>query len=222
MKKQLLLLAAAVFTSAFVMAQSKASFGIRGGLSSAGIRGDAMANLNNLFDFTEGMVTTGNRTGFFAGPYVTLPLGEVIAIEPALYYSQKGADLNAGLDMKAVEFLGVNGRAQLNAHNIDLPVLAKATFGGFQVFAGPQVSYLAGADLKTTAGLLGINLLNEKLDVTNQFNRWDAGLTGGVGYQFRNGVNLTAAYDRGLSKVDANKRLNSYNQSFKIGLGVRF
>lgn len=221
MKKQLLLLAA-VFMSFFSMAQSNASLGIRAGLSSANIRGDAMANLNDLLNFADGMITTGNRTGFFAGTYATIPLSENFAIEPALYYSQKGADLNAGLDLKAVEFLGVNGRAQLNAQYIDLPVVAKATFGGFQVFAGPQVSYLAKADLKTTAGLLGINLLNEKMDITNQFNRWDAGVTGGIGYQFRNGMNLTAAYDRGLSKVDANKRLNSYNQSFKVGLGIRF
>jgi len=52
---------------------------------------------------------------------------------------------------------------------------------------------------------LGINLLNNKIDATNQFNRWDAALTGGIGYQFSNGINLTASYDYGLSKLDANK-----------------
>lgn len=221
MKKQLFFFAAVV-ASMGAMAQAAPSLGIRAGLSSAGIRGDAMTNLNSLLDFTNGMLRTGSRTGFFAGPYVTVPLSEKFSIEPALYYTQKGTALKGGLAIKAALFLGVSAHAQLNAHYIDLPVLAKATFGGFQVFAGPQVSYLTQAALKTTAGVLGINLLNKKFNVTDQFNRWDAGLTGGVGYQFSNGVNLTASYDRGLSKVDAAESLNSYNQSFKFGLGFRF
>jgi hypothetical protein len=47
-------------------------------------------------------------------------------------------------------------------------------------------------------------------------------LTGGIGYQFSNGLNITAAYDHGLSKVDAIQNLNSYNRSFKVGLGLSF
>jgi len=70
--------------------------------------------------------------------------------------------------------------------------------------------------------LLGFNVLNRKMDVTDQFNRWDAGITGGIGYQFANGLNITAAYDHGLSKVDANKSLSSYNRSFKVGVGFSF
>jgi hypothetical protein len=93
---------------------------------------------------------------------------------------------------------------------------------GFQIFAGPQVSYLAKADLKTTAGVLGFNLLNKTLDATDQFNRWDAGVTAGIGYQLSNGVNISASYDHGLSKVDANQNLESYNRGFKVGLGLKF
>lgn len=221
MKKQLFL-SITILISAIAMAQVKPSFGIRGGLSSAGMRGDAVNNLAKLLDFTDGMITTGNKTGFFAGSYVTIPLGANIAIEPALYYSQKGYGLKGSLVIKAVKLLGVSGDATLNAHYIDLPILIKADMGGFQVFAGPQVSYLAQAGFKTTAGVLGLNLLNKNLDATAQFNRWDAGLTGGIGYQFTNGVNVMASYDHGLSKVDANKNLNSYNRSFKIGVGFSF
>jgi hypothetical protein len=69
---------------------------------------------------------------------------------------------------------------------------------------------------------MGFNLLNKKMDATEQFNRWDVGVTGGVGYQFNNGVNLSATYDHGLSRADANKNFEAYNQSFKIGFGYRF
>src|SRR6478672_6127725 len=218
MKKQLFL-AAAIFVTTLAMAQEKPAFGIRAGLSSSGMRGDAMSNFNNILNYSNGMITTANRTGFFAGGYAAIPLSANVAVEPALYYTQKGTTLKGNLDVKAVNFLGASARAQLTEHYVDLPVLVKATFNGFQVFAGPQVSYLAQADLKTTAGVLGINLLNKTMDVTDRLNRWDAGLTGGVGYQFANGVNVMAAYDHGLSRVDANKSLNSYNRSFKVGIG---
>ena len=60
------------------------------------------------------------------------------------------------------------------------------------------------------------------MDATEQFNRWDAGLTGGIGYQFPYGINVRASYDYGMSKADANKRLESYNRSFKVGVGLSF
>jgi hypothetical protein len=221
MKKQLLLiLFIAISTLSF--SQSNISFGGRAGLSSAGIRGNAVNNLNNLLDYSNGMVTTKNVTGFFAGVYANLPLDEVISIEPGLYYSQKGYELKGSLGLKGMDFLGANAKAQLQTQYIDIPVLLKANVGGLQLFAGPQFSYLTRADLKTTAGVLGINLLNSKIDATNQFNRWDAALIGGIGYQFSNGINLTASYDYGLSKLDANKNVNVYNNSVKIGLGINF
>ncbi len=87
---------------------------------------------------------------------------------------------------------------------------------------GPSASYLINADLKTSAGVLGYNVFNNSLDATDQFNRWDMGVTGGIGFQLSNGINLSASYDHGLSKSDANKNISSYNHAFKIGIGIRF
>jgi hypothetical protein len=220
MKKMLLLLFIVITSTGF--AQVTASFGVRAGFSSAGMRGDAVNSLGNLLDFTNGMVTTNNRSGYFAGVYTSLPLGNIIAVEPGIYYSQKGYELNGALNVKGLEFLGANAKAQLQSSYIDVPVLLKANMGGFHVFAGPQVSYLTGANLKVTAGLLGFNLLNKTMDASNQFNRWDMGLLAGVGYQFANGLNITAAYDHGMQKTDAGKDLDAYNRSFKIGIGYIF
>jgi hypothetical protein len=169
------------------------------------------------------MISTKNRTGFFAGGYATIPLSEQVSFEPGLYYTQKGYQLKGDLGLKGLEFLGANAKATLQSDYIDIPVLLKANLGsGFQVFAGPQFSYLSSAKLKTTAGVLGINLLNSKIDASNQFSRWDMGLTGGVGYQFKSGFNVSAAYDYGLQKADANKSLNVYNSAIKIGIGMSF
>jgi hypothetical protein len=221
MKKHILLLIS-IAISTLSIAQLKPSFGIRAGLSLTSMRGDAVNNLNDMLEFANGMLTTNNRTGFFAGGYATIPLAEFFSVEPAVYYSQKGYELRGALNVKGIEFLGANAKAKLNSQYVDLPVLFKGNFSGIQVFAGPQVSYLVNADLRTTAGVIGINLLNNTMDATAQFNRWDVGVTGGVGYQFANGLNVMAAYDHGLSKVDANQNLSSYNRSIKVGLGITF
>lgn len=221
MKKHLLLFASFI-VSVLAMAQTAPSFGIKGGLSSAWFKGDAVNSLQNILDYSDGHITSANRTGFYGGASVSIPLGGVVSVEPGLLYAQKGYTLNGDLNIKGAEFIGANAKAQLTSHYIDLPVVLKANVGGLEIFGGPQVSYLAKADLKTTAGVMGFNVFNRTMDATQEFNRWDAGLTGGIGYQFSNGLTLSASYDHGLKKVDANQNFDSYNRSFKVGAGFRF
>ncbi len=221
MKKQILLLFVTVI-SVTAWSQTSPSFGVKAGLSSASMRGDAVNNLKNLLDFTDGRVTTHNRTGLFVGGYANIPLSEQISFEPGLYYSQKGYELRGELGLKGIEFLGANATSTLQADYIDMPILLKADLGGLQLFAGPQFSYLTQAQLKTNAGVLGFNVFNNTTDATSQFNRWDMGVTAGVGYQFKGGFNVSAAYDYGLQKVDANKNVNGYNNAIKIGIGFKF
>ncbi len=219
MKKKILLIIS-IIISTISFAQIQPSFGLRAGVSSSGMRGNAVDNFKNLLNFSKGNINTKDYTGFFAGGYVNIPVNENFSIEPALYYSQKGYELDGALNVKGLAFLGARAKAVLQSQYIDVPVLLKANLKGFQIFAGPQISYLAKANLKTTAGILGINLLSKTMDATSQFNRWDVGITGGIGYQFPNGINIMVSYDYGLSKVDANNSVNSYNQGIKIGVGI--
>lgn len=219
MKSRILLIISFLF-SAVVQAQD-VQFGLRGGIISSSIEGDASGSLNQLLDKTNGILQTTDRTGFFAGVNANIPLSENFSVEPGLYYTQRGYNLKGAYSIKGVEFLGMNARAALISHYVDVPVLLKGNFGGFQVFAGPQLSYLVQADLKTTAGVMGVNLLNKRLDASNQFNEWDAAITGGIGYQFSNGVQIMAAYDYGLMKIDANQNVNAFNRGIKIGLGIQ-
>ncbi len=205
-----------------LFAQTKPSFGIRAGVTHAGIKREAVNSLQNLISFSNGAITTDSRTGFFGGGYVSVPLSSQFSIEPALYFTQKGYELKGDLNIKGAEFLTAGAKAQLSTTYFDMPLLAKANFSGFQIFAGPQISYLADAKLRTTAGALGFNILDNTMDAKSQFNQWDIALTGGVGYQFSNGVNVSAAYDHGLSKVNANKNFDSYNRAFKVGIGFQF
>lgn len=230
MKKQCLF-ALALIISSLSFAQIKKSqvastavkptFGARAGVLSSGIRGEASGNLDDLLSFANGMITTNNRTGFYAGVYASVPVTEGIYFEPGLTYSQKGYELTGSLEGKTIGFLGANAKAKLQSEYIDIPVVLKANLGsGFQLFAGPQFSYLMKANLNTTAGLLGIDLLDNNMDVTEKFNRWDVGLTGGIGYKLSNGINISASYDYGLSKIDKNQNTKAYNHAFKVGLGI--
>lgn len=221
MKHKILLFASLLFSS-ISFAQLTPSFGVKAGLTISGIRGDAPEGLNQLLDHSGGMLSTADHTGFFAGVNADIPINANFSVEPGLYYSQKGYELRGNLDVKGIEFLGANAKAQLITRYVDLPVLLKARIGGLQIFAGPQLSYLTHADLKTSAGVLGVNLLKKTLDATNQLNQWDAALTGGVGYQFNGGLQISASYDYGLIKTDAGARVNAYNRSFKVGLGINF
>lgn len=218
--KNILLLISFVLISSYTFAQSSPVFGVKAGVLSSGMRGDAVKSFNNILDFTNGKVTTKNFTGFFAGGYASLPMSSNFSFEPGIYYSLKGYELDGSIGLKGMDFLGAHAKAILQSQYVDIPVLLKGNFSGFQVFAGPQISYLAQSNLKTTAGVLGINFLNKTMDVTSQFNRWDIGVTGGIGYQFTNGLSLSASYDYGLSKADANQNLNAYNHAFKVGIGI--
>jgi hypothetical protein len=221
MKKFYLILSAALISLSSI-SQSSISAGLRAGAVSATLKGDAVNSLNGLLDFTQGSITTNNKTGFFAGAYTSIQLNDKFSIEPGAYYAQKGYRLNGALSLKGADFLGANAKAQLTTHNIDVPLVLKANLKGFQIFAGPQASYLAKANPQTTAGVLGFNVFNRTMDASEQMNRWDFGITGGLGYSFSNGLNITGGYDHGLTKTDANKNLDTYNRAFKIGLGFSF
>jgi len=220
MKKHLLFFALSSM-SLGAFAQS-ATFGVAAGLSSSSMRGDAVNNLQDLLDFSDGMISTSNRTGFYAGVNSNIPLGSGVSLQPGLYYTQKGYEMRGDFAIKGMEFLGANAKASLQNDYIDIPVLLKADLGGFNVFAGPQVSFLASSKLKTTASVLGISLLNKTMDAKDQFNSVDMGIVGGIGYEFKNGFNVSAVYNYGLSKVDANQNVAGYNSGFKVGVGINF
>ncbi|MEO5500722.1 MAG: porin family protein [Ginsengibacter sp.] len=221
MKNKILLLPI-FFISFSAFAQSNIKLGVSAGITNSTIQGDASKSFEGLLDFTNGIATSRNHLGFYAGVNADIPISSNVSVVPGIMYAQKGYEFSGSFNIKGLDFLGAGAKAVLQTEYIDVPVLIKAKLQGFQIFAGPQVSYLANANLKTTAGLLGINLLNKTMDATSQFNRWDMGITGGLAYEFSNGINISGSYDYGLDKIDAGKNLNAYNRSFKIGIGMHF
>jgi opacity protein-like surface antigen len=199
------------------------TYGIRAGASIANWKGDALQSLNKVVDLTNGFINTKSKTGFTAGAYANIPLVDKFSFEPGIQYTQKGYTLQGNLKIDALKFLGTNAAAKVEAHYIDIPLLLKAQLTkGLSIYAGPQFSYLVKNNLHVNAGVLGISLYNNKIDLTNNFNRTDIGLAGGIGYQLNNGVNIRAGYDYGLSKLDKNSNVKAYNRVAKISVGFTF
>ncbi len=206
-----------------ITAQAQITKGIHAGAAVTNWRGDASGTLNDIVKATNGFLQTAPKTSFYVGGFVNIPVTKAVSIEPGINYTQKGYTLRGDLAIDKLNFLGANAGAKVESQYIDIPIVLKVQpVKGLQIFAGPQLSYLVKSNLKVDAGILGISLLKRSVDLTSNFNRIDAGVTGGIGYRFTNGLRITGSYDRGLSRLDKNSNLKAYNEAFKVGLGFSF
>lgn len=219
MKKLFLLLA--ILVSVFSQLQAQGiSGGIKAGMNVSGWGGDVSQALADLVGETSILPGTVKQ-GYHVGGFLSLPLGRHLTLEPGLYYSTKG--IEASYTYAANNFLKLNATVVNDAHYLDLPVLAKVHLGkGFQLFAGPQLSYLVANRVKGEAGILGFSY-EQDINWKSGFREWDFALAGGLGYQFTNGIQLQAGYDHGLSSLDSGKsNIDLYNRAVKFSLGYTF
>ncbi len=204
-------------------ANAQVRYGLIAGANFTKWQGQDLQIVEDLVDKTDGWLETKGKTGFHVGGYVNIPLSETFSFEPGLAYSKKGYSIKGDLKIDALKFLAVNARAQVQQHYIDMPLYLKANVvKGLSVYAGPQVSYLVRSTLNAKVGVLGISLFNRGIGITERFNKVDLGLSGGIGYQFDNGINLRAGYDHGLSKLDKNNNYDAYNRVVKVSIGYTF
>jgi hypothetical protein len=199
------------------------SYGIRNGINYAGWKGNDLQVIEDLVDKTEGYVITKDTRGLHIGAYMRIPISDVFAFEPGLAYSKKGYSLKGDFQIEVLKYAGINLRAQVQSHYIDIPLVLKANvYKGLQLYAGPQVSYLVRSSLNAKLGILGITIFNRGFGITERFNKADLGLTGGIGYEFDNGFNVQAGYDHGLSRLDKNDNYDIYNRVVKVSVGYTF
>jgi hypothetical protein len=205
-------------------ATSGVHFGFRAGLNVADLQGDAVQSFTTLAGYApDGSVTKQMRPGFYAGVFATLPLGPGFAIEPGITYAEKGAVLKGTLPFPALDFLNANVTGTARLAYIDVPVLAKVFITpGFYLYAGPQASFLVSGKARVDASVLGFSAYKQDFDVADQLRKVDFAAVGGLGYQFDNGLGLSAGYDYGLTSLDSGNRFQAYNRVAKVGLSYSF
>ena len=199
-------------------------FGFRAGLNLSDVQGDAVNTFTSLAGYApNGTITRQMRPGFYAGLYATLPIGPSFAIEPGISYSEKGTVLQSKVPVPALDFLNTKLTGTARLAYIDVPVLAKVFITpGFYVYAGPQASFLVSGKARVEAGALGFSAFKQDFDISNQLRKVDFAAVAGLGYQFENGLGLSAGYDYGLTSLDTNNRFNAQNRVIKVGLNYSF
>jgi len=157
-----------------------------GGTARAGIKGGV--NLSNLI--IDEPHDRHTRVGFHVGVYGQLFANEGFAIQPEINYSTKGNEVTTTFGV-------IDQETKFNLHYIDVPILAVFKLGdAVEIHAGPYWAYLVGANIDTDGDLAdGFRELDR-----DNFEKWDYGLVGGIGFNFGN-VQLGARYNYGLNDI---------------------
>jgi hypothetical protein len=125
-----------------------------------------------------------------------IPVTGMLAIEPEIYFSSKGADVT-------YNNIFVNGTASFKLNYIELPMLIVLNFtDNFNIQAGPYVAYLISGNVKNKSYNDLFDF--EKNITTEDFNRIDAGIAAGAGFDFGS-VSIGIRYNYGLTKVGKEK-----------------
>jgi hypothetical protein len=176
------IISTAVITDA--LAQSNARVGLKGGL-----------NLSNLY--VNDVDDENARIGWHAGVYAQLFSSDAFAIQPEVNFSTKGTGITYGSINN--NNINIKHDTKFNLSYLDIPVLAVFKLGrAAEIHLGPYWSYLLHAEIKNNEG-----------DPDNEFNTidrdnfddWDYGLVGGIGFNLGQGAQIGARYNYGLNPI---------------------
>ncbi len=167
--------------------------------------------------------------GYQFGATVNYGFNEIFSLQPEVVFIQKGGKASS---------TATDDYAQLSANYLEIPILAKAQFGGEKfkgfIVLGPYAGYWAGGKNKTK--ILG-NESKETIDFDNDIdddgykqNRIDLGINGGLGMQYaigRGNIFLDARYGFGLFdmnkyKTEPDGYKSQANRSVEVSLGYMF
>lgn len=153
----------------------------------AGIKGGL--NWSNLI--VDDVNTRHDRFGFHAGVYGQLFASRAFTIQPEVNFSTKGnkIETDAGVIQQEYKF---------NLSYIDIPVLAVFKLGRVaEIHVGPYWSYLVGANIDRDGDVADTF---DRVDRDN-FEKWDYGLAGGIGFNLGEGAQLGARYNYGMKDI---------------------
>jgi hypothetical protein len=178
----------------------------------------AGVNLSNLY--VDNVKDENMKVGVNIGLFSKIPLTRGFSIQPELLYSNKGSKLTYD------NIIAGQGEYRFNLNYIEMPVLAVVNLTkNINIHAGPYVSFLTSANVKD---LNSDGSENKVTDLkADNFNRFDYGLAGGIGFDFQN-FTLGARYNYGLHEVGKSGSLSgdltkdSKNSAVSLYIGLGF
>lgn len=162
----------------------------------------AGGNLSNIHN--DNSSQNDIRGGVHAGLLGHIHINRHTALQPELIYSLQGANYTAS---------GINTKVKLAYLNI--PVLLQYMFNnGFRMEVGPQLGFLVNAHSESSIA---------KLNIKDNLNTVDLALAAGIGYVHTpSGIGVDARYNFGVSNINKNGPVKSYNRVFQAGLFYLF
>ncbi len=144
------------------------------------------------------------KLGFNLGLLGHIHINSNLAFQPELLYSGQGT---------TYKISGLDNSIKLNYVNIPL-ILQYMFDNGFRIQAGPQLGILASANLVRG---------DSSSDLKDNYKSTDIGLTVGVSYvKPSTGFGIDFRYNRGLTNINSNGTINSYNGGVQLGLFYLF
>lgn len=201
-RKSVLTLAALALA---IFASAQVAVGIKGGINFNNLHttealGELAPDFTNISEANFGLVAEYGITDQFA-------------FQTELNFLKKGFTTKANLDN--TELFGINlpvgGRAETKFSYVEVPLLAKYSFGntdGFQAYltAGPTFGYATSGRIDTKARVLvdfDLGSTNINLDNIN-YNRFEVGATAGAGVSYATSFGkffADARYSQGFTEL---------------------
>ena len=182
MKKTLYVLALVAGLASTAQAQrSNVSLGLKAGGTLSNLVGADADSYKNLF-------------GFHAGIFANLGITDMVAFQPELLYSQKGAKQPIPNEEDVTR----------RFHYVDVPLAFHVNADGLFFEAGPQVGFLVAAQSK---------FRSTSTDIKDNYNTVDFGYLAGLGYQRKAGLGVGLRYNGAFTNV--RKEITIANVSFQ-------
>ncbi|MCF8277511.1 MAG: PorT family protein [Flavobacteriales bacterium] len=217
-KWKVAVLALAIAGATANTSKAQLAVGVKGGATLSSMSGKAAAGSEKDMLF-----------GYQFGALVNYGFSKTFSLQPEVLFIQKGGKTSSS---------STSDYTQVTANYLEIPILAKAQFGGekFKGYAvlGPYASYWVGGHTKSN--VLGTES-KESIDFDNNIDddgykqhRFDLGLNGGLGMQYavgRGNVFLDARYGFGLFdtnkyKTEPSGYKTQANRSIQLSLGYTF
>ncbi|MDI1256752.1 MAG: porin family protein [Flavobacterium sp.] len=148
------------------------SFGVKGGVNFANVRGDDFDGPNA-------------RTSFHVGVLAEFPLTDAFSVQTEALYSGQGFQ---------TDIEGSDGKIEYKLDYINVPVLAKIYLtDGLSIEAGPQFSFKVSEQIDDEGAAGGTD--------TDEAESFDFGVAGGLTFQTSMGFFASGRYTLGLTDI---------------------
>lgn len=193
------------------------------GFNLGGFLEDIGLNDSEILNFTQ--ANPKPVASFFAGAYLNVPVLERFQLEPGLFIASRGYRVEN--DILNTGILGVATAEITNrSYYLELPLYARLFITeNLNIYGGPQFSLLLSNEFTTRLSGRSIPLIGGisqsfESDGSSNLNKFDVGVSLGLGYELPFGFNVQAGYDLGVVRFEESTR--AYNGVWKLSAGLTF